>query len=500
MQIIPYVTFVPLMLFSILKAVRRKPEWMALLLIASGATISLVRVFLNLSVFTIFWIGSFEFHVEDIVLIFLFVYCCIWLVKSPHFTKPLVLFIALILLPLAISAVRGLLIGSFSTSSFISDVRMYGFYVLPIFALYIFVRDKNLADFAKSMVYIHRFMNCMAAFLISIWCLDLFFGVNTLPGQLDGVLSDGGSTFRIIPKPVNAFMALYVYLLAYQDFRKGKALGWKTVFFSILVLLVQWRGVQLSFIIGCFLLLLLKVIQDKRISARLAVQTSAILLVFFIAPVLFGRTALLSSMISSVFTGRAPKTISISASEFALESASESGSASTPAADGAASLARATNTPGTYATVAPLSDSVEDAMASFTSVANNTGTYATRTHVWEMIISSLSGIDRLIGQPFGTPYAPSVTWPHSPHSQYVDVIYKEGFFGLACFLVFFLGSIAVAVRRRQWLVAICLVFFMIYFYSIETGIIESAAVGVCLGVLEWSRRDRLDSKESYGMD
>lgn len=459
MSILPYFVSIPLILFAALKAIQRKQEWVVVLLIMSSATSSIVQLFLGQSVFTLFWIGTLQFHVDDIVLIFLSVYCFIWMVKSPRITKPLVLFIALIILPLAISLLRGLLAGAFPSSMFIADTRTYGYFVLPLFTLYIMARDKKRAGFLKSIVYIHRFMNCLAAFLVLIWILDLFFGLNSLPGQLDGLQSDGGSTFRIISKSLATIMALYVYMLAYDDFRKGDALRWKTVFFSILIILLQWRVVQYAFIFGCFLLLLRKVVIDKKISVRLIIQALSILAVFFIAPILLGRTALLASSISALSSGH-----------------------------DAAPLA------------SQLSSSVADATASLTSVANNTGTYATRTQAWDMILDSLSGIDLLLGQPFGTPYAESVAWLHSSHSQYVSVIFKEGYLGLLCFITFLSGMIVSAVRRHLWLVAICLAYFIIYFYTENAGVLESAVLGVCLGILEWPRRNDPDNEEAYGTD
>ena len=448
---------ITLLLWTAYKALQRKSEWIVLLLITSCSITSLVTLFLGQGTYTLFWIGTIQFHVNDLVLIFLFVYCCLWIVKSPRITISLVLFFVMILLPLVISIVRGLFAGTFPSSNFIADTRTYTYFVLPFFTLYIMTKDKKSTDFSRSIVYFHQFMNCLAMYLVVIWILDLVFGINNLPGQQNGLLSDGGSTFRIVPKSVAALIALYVFSLAYNDFRKGDSLRWRTIFFALLVILIQLRVVQYAFLLGCFLLLLHKAISDRRISGRLTIQMSCMLFIFIAVPILFGRTALLASLIASVFSRNETAALS-----------------------------------------SQISSSTIDAMASFTSVVKNTGTFASRTNAWKMILGSLSGIDLILGQPFGTPYAQSVAWIHSPHSQYVNVIFKEGYAGLLCFVTFLVGMIATAVRRRQWLVAVCVVFFMVYFYAAGAVILSGAALGVCLGVLEWPRRDDLLNEESYG--
>lgn len=439
------------------KAVQRKSEWMVLLLIMSLSVSALSLLFLGQETYTLFWIKSIQFHVDDIVLFFLFIYCCILLLKSLRFTMSLVLLIALIILPLAISVLRGLFIGAFQSSKFIADTRQYGSFILPFLAFYIMIRNTERAVFEKSLIYIYRFMNCLAVYLVIIWILDLFFGVNSLPGQLAGLSSDGGSTFRVIPKPLASMMAFYVFILAYDDLRKGATLGWKTLCFSILVILLQLRVVQVAFLFGCFLLLLRKLVTDKKISAHLAIQVLGMFVAFLVTPILFGRTALLSSLLSVLFSDQKPISLS---SQF--------------------------------------SKTITDVTTSFTSVANNTGTYATRTHVWDMILGSLSGIDILLGQPFGTPYAESVAWIHSPHSQYVSIIFKEGYFGLLCFITFLLRMIVVAARRHLWIVVSWITFLIIYFYTEGAGIFSGAVLGTCLGILEWPYHFNLHREITYG--
>ena len=110
-------------------------------------------------------------------------------------------FIASLLLlgPIMISLVRGIMNGTVGSEVFLSDTRKYVLFILAFFAFFFVMRQEgNTSRLWKYKYYINTLMNIICVYVLIIWVLDLVFGIHNLPGQQNGLLSDGGSTFRIM--------------------------------------------------------------------------------------------------------------------------------------------------------------------------------------------------------------------------------------------------------------------------------------------------------------
>lgn len=106
--------------------------------------------------------------------------------------------------------------------------------------------------------------------------------------------------------------------------------------------------------------------------------------------------------------------------------------------------------------------------------------WATRTNLWQNLISTLSPLQWLLGQPFGTGYSAGIGWRTSPHSGWMEILMRTGLIGVSSLVLFFLS----AWRRirdvfcyqlvRAYILA-QIVFFVGYAFTIDTG--------VCMGMI-----------------
>lgn len=90
---------------------------------------------------------------------------------------------------------------------------------------------------------------------------------------------------------------------------------------------------------------------------------------------------------------------------------------------------------------------------------------------------SLDGINRYIGQPFGSAYAESITWHASVHSGYVDYVMKMGYLGIVELVLFMICILAVAIIKRQNIIAIIVVPTFVYWVGYGLGPELAAVIG-----------------------
>lgn len=417
------------------KAAHHKPEWILLLIILSYIKTCITYLFEASTVFTVVTIGTIQIHLDDIILLWLLGYCCIIFIHA-HFQRSIYTkSILLLVIPISISLFRGIAAGSIGSAAFLADTRKYVLFLLVLIGFFFSLRKPEaIQRLSKYEKYIHQLMNVVLVYVFVIWALDLFLGMRSLPGQINGTLSDGGSTFRIINPPQAMMIAFYALSQLYKDLIEKKFISIRTLLFMFMVILLQWRTVVAAFVVAVVLLIIKAAANGKIFSVKLGVE--------IILVTLAGVAVSISMDISLIV------------------------------------------------------DMVENLFTSFANVGNGTGTFATRTSVWTMLLSSLSGINVFLGRPFGAVNAASVTWAASAHSGYVDYIMTVGYIGLLCLILFMAILIIGAHRTGNDFMSIALIALLVYWYAYGFSLEQGAVLGVCLAILYHSSRKVGDINES----
>lgn len=322
------------------KANKHKSEWILILLIMSFVKTCITFLFAATTVFTVVTIGGFQVHLDDIILLICLVFLVMYFIKR-GIPKDFYMGISLMItIPIIISLFRGCVNGDIGSADFLSDIRKYFVFAVVLVSFYIVFNNLytvNL-DF-KCKYYIDTLMNVVIVYVLCVWFLDSVLGVNSLPGQVVGTLSDGGSTFRIINPPQTLMIAFYALWKIYEDLKEQKFLKIRTLVLILIVLFLQWRTVVAAFLIGVVLIFILK-LKEGIFSVKLIGEILGVL-------VALGLIAALTD--ASYYT-----------------------------------------------------DMMSNLFGSYSNVASGTGTFSTRTMVWSMLIGTLRGVDKWIGHPFGS--------------------------------------------------------------------------------------------------
>lgn len=243
----------------IIKAKDGKPEWILLLVILSFVKTCITYLFNATTIFTVLTIGGIQIHLDDIVLIIALLYCLTNIIY-PFYGGKYFLSTLLLLVPLGGSLFRGLILGFIGSEVFLADMRKYFLFVVVLYAVYFCVRTEKAIDrIWKFEHYIDKLMNVVLVYLVIIWMLDVILGINSLPGQKGGMLSDGGSTFRIINPPQVLMIGFYTLYRAYRDLDEKRKLSIRTLLFAVSIIFLQWRTAVAAFGVGIILLFVLSI-------------------------------------------------------------------------------------------------------------------------------------------------------------------------------------------------------------------------------------------------
>ena len=117
-------------------------------------------------------------------------------------------------------------------------------------------------------------MNAAAIYVFIILGMDVLLGINNLPGQQYGTLSDGGSTFRIIQPQHVLMIAFYSLWELYNNLKNDGDIKARTVLFSGIVILMQWRTVVAAFLVGV-VFVFVDYVKEKSISKLLSILIPA---------------------------------------------------------------------------------------------------------------------------------------------------------------------------------------------------------------------------------
>lgn len=416
---------------TVVKANKHRAEWLLLLLIMSYIKTCIVYLFNATTVFTVITLGGTQVHLDDIVLIVALMYCIINILQPIQTGK---YFVASMLLlgPILISLVRGIMNGTVGTEIFLSDTRKYVLFIVAFFAFFFLMRqEKSVNRLWKYKYYIDTLMNVVCVYVLIVWTLDLVFGLHNLPGQQGGLLSDGGSTFRII-NPLQVLMiAFYTLYEIYSDLEERKEISLRTMLFAGIVIFMQWRTVVAAFGVGLIITICLSLKKNglsKKLLAEIIIITIAV---------------------------------------FAISSQNS--------------------------TQSGLVGMITNLFESFSNVGTGTGTFSTRTEVWTMILGSLKGVNMIFGRPFGQDLA--LTWKASAHSGYVDYIAKMGYFGIVLLIAFMVFMLIKSIKAKNYMNIIILCSMAVYWYGYGFAVEQGALLGFIVAIQEVMDKQKVgDSK------
>lgn len=411
-----------------IKANKHKSEWLLLLIILSYVKTCISYLFAATTVFTVVTLGGTQIHLDDIVLIIGLLFCLATIIH-PFRGGKYCLSTLLLLIPVAISLFRGAVAGSLGSAEFLSDTRKFFLFVVVFYAFFFLMRRiDSIERMWKYEQYLNNLMNCVLLYVLVVWILDLGLGINGLPGQKNGLLSDGGSTFRIINPPQVLIIAFYTLYQMYKDLENKHQFTIRTLIFAGVILLMQWRTVVAAFLVGVFILLVMNV-KENGLSKKLFGEILGLIFAAIVISLQGGDSDGLVGMLSNLFE-------------------------------------------------------------SFSNVRKGTGTFATRTEAWTMILASLHGVNAIFGMPFGQDL--NIAWKHSAHSGYVDYITKMGYFGVGCLIVFMVWLLIRAIKNKDYLSTIILCVQAVYWYGYGFTLEQGAVLGFILAIQEWREDNYLN--------
>ena len=411
-----------------IKANKHKSEWLLLLIILSYVKTCISYLFAATTVFTVVTLGGTQVHLDDIVLIIALFYCLATIIR-PFRGGKYFLSTLLLLIPVAISLFRGAVAGSLGSAEFLSDTRKFFLFIVVFYAFFFLMRrTDSMERLWKYEQYLDNLMNCVLLYVLVVWILDLGLGMNGLPGQKNGLLSDGGSTLRIIHPLQVLMIAFYTLYQMYKELENKHQFTIRTLFFTVVILLMQWRTVVAAFLVGVFILLVMNV-KENGLSKKLFGEIIGLIFAAIVISLQGGGSDGLVGMLSNLFE-------------------------------------------------------------SFSSVRKGTGTFATRTNVWAMILSSLHGVNALFGRPFGQ--ALGISWAASAHSGYVDFIAKMGYFGVGCLIIFMVWMLVQTIKNKDYFSMIILCVQAVYWYGYGFTLEQGAVLGFILAIQEWKDNEYLN--------
>ena len=404
----------------VIKANKHKEEWLLLLLILSYVKTCITYLFGATTVFTVANLGGTQIHVDDIVLILELLFC-LSNILHPIRGGKYIASTLLLLIPTAVSLCRGMMMGTIGSAMFLADTRKFISFLVTVYAFFFLLRrPQTLQRMWKYEQYIDTLMNVVLIYTVIIWILDAAFGMHSLPGQINGTLSDGGSTFRIISAPQSLMIAFYALYKMHQDISSRNKLSARTLTFAGIIVLLQWRTVVAAFLVGVVIMLALYT-QRNGLSRKLSSELAVMVAFAFAISLRGDGSSGISGMVMNLFE-------------------------------------------------------------SFSNVQKGVGTFSTRTEVWEMILGSLKGTNALFGRPFGQNLG--LSWTVSAHSGYVDYISKMGYFGAACLILFMLFLLIESIKEKNhWIIAVVIV-ISVYWYGYGFSVEQGALLGAILAMLE----------------
>lgn len=362
---------------------------------------------------------GFSYQLADLMLIVFAATLVISVVKKPfirgNFPVACLMVITLLML---FSMLNGLL--SFGiTEGWFGDIRTL---LLFLFALLWCARFFKIEYLDKNIRLLYAVMMIIAVISISLWTIDIGFGIHPFLSQYGATLSDGGSTMRFVQPYEVLGIALYALYLSRKSIKQTGVLNAKAIFFLTIVIIFQHRSIWMSLALGVATIIISELKTNKN-SVKLFMQVGLIA-VFAVAFMMFNNGAIVSNISNSW--------------------------------------------------------SVFIKLISGTKIENSTA--ATRALVWNAVLEDLSGISAFIGRPFGYGYASSIGWTTSPHSGYVRLVARIGYFGILSLIFVMVWVVIKSIKKTPYVpeFVICVMGFM---YGYDCTWICGAIIGATLSVI-----------------
>lgn len=438
-SLILYVALLVLGYQSIHSMLKSNPKWIIYLAVLSFLSTSVMYLFEATTVFTVVSIFGIQIHMDDVILLILLTYSGIHFAQKGLRISKLASCMLMIIIPVCVSLLRGVAGGFLGNIVFMNDIRKYFYFAVAMIAAeYTFSDMYGRANYKSCKRSIDVFMNIVAIYVLIIWGMDVLLGINNLPGQQYGTLSDGGSTFRIIQPQHVLMIAFYSLWELYNNLKEDGDIKARTVLFCGIVILMQWRTVVAAFLVGAVLVFIDYFKERKSISHPLFFKI-AVLTVLCILTVLFGT---------------------------------DSGESA--------------------------NSSILNLFTSFESVSSKAGTFGTRTLVWTALLQSLTGLNMFIGRPFGMHLRNALNWEVSAHSGYVDYIMSMGYIGLLLFVLLLIVLLTKLNRQKIklfFIILICMIVYWIgYGFSVHQGFILGTIVAAIKNQRKQNRTIELEGE------
>lgn len=118
--------------------------------------------------------------------------------------------------------------------------------------------------------------------------------------------------------------------------------------------------------------------------------------------------------------------------------------------------------------------------------ASGDNTFTTRIEIWTAILATYTGINALIGFPFGNGYRilyRGDIWKHTPHNGYIEMAGRVGYIGVCIIVLLCVLSVIKALRRKEILPMMLIVTMMIYWSAYSITLEQGVILGTCIRYL-----------------
>lgn len=269
--------------------------------------------------------------------------------------------------------------------------------------------------------FIDKFMMFVVSFCYVMWLVIIVTGV-----RLQTTTNEGGTYLRIFGPDTTFVLAIYALFCLNKDLKIQDRISSKTMLVMLAVIIMQQRTVWVCFAIGA-VLVLMNYRSDESQERKFIIGKR-----FFIQ-----CTIMVAAVIGIIIAS-------------------------------------------------PQSGIFNDLTNSFSSFSNlSEGTFAYRTMIWQGHLSTLKGLNAIIGKPFGAGYevtlaAAGYSRVLSAHNGFIMVALRTGYLGVALFVLLLAELIWKGYRQRKLSVLIFSLMIAVYFvgYSFDWHI--GLGLGFCL--------------------
>lgn len=269
--------------------------------------------------------------------------------------------------------------------------------------------------------FINRFMMVVLVFCYSMWAIILLTGL-----RLQTATNEGGTFLRIFGPDTTLVLVTYALYCLEEDLKIKGSITNKTLFATLAVIIMQQRTVWVCFAVG----LVFVFINYHKIDNRKKALT--------ISKRFFLQCSVLIAVVLGIFIA------------------------------------------------SPQSGIMGDLSNSLSSFSNlNEGTFGYRMMLWQGHLSTLKGLNAIIGKPFGAGYAITLASAGysrviSAHNGYIMVALRVGYLGVFFFVCMLILLMIDGVKQKKLDVLIFSAMMIAYFVGYSFDWFIGMGIGYCL--------------------